>query len=1044
MSSHVAATRASVAHVGDACVARFPSTLLVSLKGGPVKHHVVGARFRVRLGAGALALAVCAAAAQAQDVHISGRVIDESEHVPVPGATVLVTGTTIGQNTTDSGTFSFRVPSDAKTMTVRRIGYLAQTITLTAGKSDYSVALQKDVLRLQAQVVTGVATSVATQNAANAVAVVTTAEVNQVPSPTMENSLEGKIPGAVIQQNNGGAPGGGLQIQVRGVTSINGNAEPLYVVDGIIVDNETVNADENAINNSGGGQSSIPGVAAGPAPSIEDNAPNRVADINPDDIESVEILKGASASAIYGSKASAGVVIITTKKGTAGKAKWNVSGQVGHYALSNVLPVRQFPTLASAQAWYANDIKGGPSGAALAADNAFIAGIYAGPQNYQTELFDNPAASYQSNISVSGTSGNTQYYVSGLSKYDNGVLYNTGYNKQSFRTNVTQQFASALTLTASGNYIHDNTQRGITGNDNIGISPYNVFSYTPGFQNLQTVTAAGAWPINHFGPANPFADAAEINTPQEVSRFIGGGNINWTPWKTDHQSLQFNAVGGADLASVHDLLYAPPTLQVEQHIATGLPGTSVSNVAQINYFNYSLNAIYHNTSLPWLDATTSGGFTRDRRETTNPVTVGYNLLAGVNDPTVGTVQDNFFYHTEQLDQSIYGQEQVITLDTRLTLTAGITGERSTNDGNITKFYVYPRYSGSYRIPQFVGFLDELKLRAAYGQSGNLAPYGDKYTPFPETQIDLQNGFDYTSQAGDPFLKPETEQEAELGFDATMFGSRAQFTATVYQKRLTNLLLSAGVAPGYGYSNIFLNGGEFTNQGLELSLNSTPLEMRNSFTWVNTVTFYRNYSTVNALPVPPFIAGPTFGYGADELAPGRSVTEVVNQNFTNAAGVNRQAGDFLPGYLMSMGNEFSFKGFRVYGLLEWSRNGNVVDLTQQYFDLGPLLGADSVVSATRNALVSAGALPYVESASFLKVRELTVSYNLPQSLVNRIGFSRLTSARISLNGYNLWQVWKYLGPDPEVAAFGNQQVGRGEDVTPYPPARSYYLGLDLGL
>jgi len=982
--------------------------------------------------------------AQQDNARVTGRVVDAAEHAPIPAAAVLITGTTVGQNTTDSGTFNLRVPADAKTFTVRRIGYLAQTVPITAGKTEYTVTLQKDVLRLETQVVTGVVTTVASQNAANAVAVVTTQEVNQVPAPTIENSLEGKIPGAQIQSNNGGAPGGGLQIQIRGITSINGNTEPLYVVDGVIMDNETVNADENAINGSGGGVTSTGQAVAG-APSSEDNGVNRIADINPDDIESVEILKGASASAIYGSKASAGVVIITTKKGTTGKAKWSVNGQVGHFALANVIPTRTFPTLASAQIWDVNDHQHDTSPAAIAADNAFIAGIYAGNQNYQTELFGNPQAAYQTNVSVSGSAGSTQYFLSGLSKYDNGILYNTGYNKQSIRSNVTEQFAAPLTISANLNYIHSVTRRGISGNDNIGISPYNVISYTPGFQDLQKPNPDGSWPLNRFGPANPFADAAEIATPQELSRFIGGGTLNWTPWKTDHQSLQVTAGGGADLASLHDLLYAPPDLQVEQVIASGLPGTSVSNVAQINYLNYSLNLTHHYTGLSWLDATTSAGFTRDRRDNSNPVTIGYNLLAGVNAPTVGTVQNNFFFRTEQLDQSFYGQEQIITLNNRLTLTGGVTAERSTNDGAIAKFYAYPHFAGSYRIPQFVGFLDELKLRAAFGQSGNLAPYGVKYTPYNPTQIDQQNGIAANQQLGDANIKPESESETELGLDATMFHSRAQFTATVYQKRLTNLLLSAGVAPGFGYSNTYVNGGEFTNQGLELSLQTTPLQLRNGFTWVYTTTFYRNYSVVNALPTPAFfITGNSFGYGGDELAVGRSVSELNNQVTIGPNGIYLQVGDFLPSFTMTAGNEFTYKNFRVFGLLEWDRGGDAVNLTQQYFDVGPQLGADSAAAATRNRGFSAGLDPYVMGTSYLRVREVTVSYNLPQRLVNRIGVGRLSSARISLNGYNLWSVYKYPGPDPSVSAFGQQAVGRGQDVTPYPPARSYYLGLDLGL
>ena len=149
-----------------------------------------------------------------------------------------------------------------------------------------------------------------------------------------------------------------------------------------------------------------------------------------------------------------------------------------------------------------------------------------------------------------------------------------------------------------------------------------------------------------------------------------------------------------------------PIFRSRTVIPSGLPGASVSNTAQINYFNYSINLVHHFTGLSWLNATTAAGFERDRRSLVNPVTVGYNLIAGVNAPTVGTVQNNFFYRTEQLDQSMYAQEQVITLATRLTVTAGVTAERSTNDGDINTFYYYPRYSASYGA-----FVPELPRRS---------------------------------------------------------------------------------------------------------------------------------------------------------------------------------------------------------------------------------------------------------------------------------------------------------------------------------------------
>lgn len=1009
--------------------------------------RLVIARSRARLGLAVVALATVATTAFAQqETRITGKVTDATDNAPVPAAPVIVTGTTVGTNTSDSGTFSLRVPADAKSFVVRRIGYLAQTIPITAGKTEYTITLQKDVLRLEAQVVTGVATTVSTQNAANAVSVVNTNEVSEVPSPTMENSLEGKIPSAVVENLNGGAPGGGVQVQIRGVTSINANAEPLYVIDGVMINNQTVDEDQNAVSRAGGGQTAT-GQAATGAPSVEDNGVNRIADINPDDIESVEVLKGASASAIYGSKASAGVVVITTKRGTTGKPKWTVSGQVGQFQDANTIPMRTFPTLASAQSWWLEDQNPKDIGNAgkVAADNAFISSVYGGNQDFQSQLFSNGQAAYQGEVTVSGTANLTQYFVSALSKYDNGVMLNTGYNKQSVRTNVTQQFLPNLSLSANLNYIHDLTRRSITGNDNNSVSPYDVFSYTPQLINLDHINADGTWANNPFGPANPFADAEDIDTPQEASRFIGGGNFNWTAWHTEHQSLALNLVGGADLTSLNDRLYAPPTLEFEQHVTTGLPGTSLTNTAQINYFNYSVNLIHHYTGLSWLDATTSAGFVRERRSLSNPVTVGYSLLAGVNAPTVGTVTNNFYYQTAELDQSLYGQEQIITLNNRLTATGGVTAERSTLDGDIGKFYAYPRFSMSYRLPNFApSFLDELKIRGAIGQSGNLGLYGAKYTPYNPVQQDQIEAIARPSLLGDSTLRPEAEQETELGFDATMLKSRAAFNFTIYQKRITSLLLQQGVAPSQGFTNYWLNGGEFTNQGIELQLQATPIELHNGFTWVTSAMFSRNYSVVNNLPGLPFIAGLNFGYGADLLAPGRSATELVNTFASQPGGYDLQVGDFMHSYIMSLSNEFTWKNIRVFGLLEWDRGGNEINLTTQYFDTGPQLGTDSVAALNRNNGFSAGQETYVEPASFLKVREVTVSYTLPQNLVNSIGFGHVNTARLNFSGYNLWAIFNYQGLDPEVSAFGNQAIGRGYDVTPYPPARSFFFGLNLGL
>ena len=234
------------------------------------------------------------------------------------------------------------------------------------------------------------------------------------------------------------------------------------------------------------------------------------------------------------------------------------------------------------------------------------------------------------------------------------------------------------------------------------------------------------------------------------------------------------------------------------------------------------------------------------------------------------------------------------------------------------------------------------------------------------------------------------------------------------------------------------------RAFELSLQATPIELRNGFQWNTTVSEFRNYSRVDALPVPPFAScSGGWCYGGF-FAVGRSVSEEVNTAFTGPSGLPVQNGDAYAGFQTSLGNEFTWKGFRVYGFLDWARGGNTGNSTDFYFDeLGSYLSADSVRSAAHRAQVALGLSPFTEPASFLKVREVTVSYTIPARLVNSLVGGRIASARLNASGYNLWMITGYGGLDPEVSFAGNQAVRAAGEVTPYPPSRSVFLGLDLG-
>src|SRR2546430_635284 len=279
----------------------------------------------------ALSVAVGSGAAAAQQRPITGKVVSATTTEPVAGASVTVVGTPIGAVTNDGGDFSLAVPQGAATITVRAVSYKRRQLQVPAEQSSVTVSLEPDVFNLEAVVVTGQATGVEQRNLANAVTTVPAEQLNRAPVQTIEGALQGKIPGALIQMNSG-APGGGGQINLRGVTTINAGVDPLIVVDGLIIANDAI------VNN----MDAITAAAAGGNPRPQDNAVNRIADLNPNDIQNVEVLKGASAAAIYGGQAANGVVIITTRRGRPGAPRFSVTQRFGTFDAAGHLGSRAF------------------------------------------------------------------------------------------------------------------------------------------------------------------------------------------------------------------------------------------------------------------------------------------------------------------------------------------------------------------------------------------------------------------------------------------------------------------------------------------------------------------------------------------------------------------------------------------------------------------------------------------------------------------------------------------------------------------------------
>ncbi len=1001
-----------------------------------------------RFWVAALLCAALPALGQAQQTRrVTGTVTVQGSTEPVSGASVQVVGTTLGTLADDAGRFTVTVPAGPQQLSVRRLGYQAKVVPVGANVTEVAVSLIRDVLQLETQVITGQATTVARANAANAVTVVNTEQLNRVPQQTVENALQGKVPGAIITQNSG-APGGGLQVQIRGTNTINGNYQPLYVIDGIVLNNSAFSNGLNAISAAGGGGTGQQGAAI---TGTQDQQVNRIADLNPENIESIEILKGPSAGAIYGSRGANGVVVITTKRGHAGKPTLDVVQRLGTQTMANKLDLRCFSEAEATQ--YMDENFKSLGGAA----GYFAQHPYAGCTDPQEQLYGNHGLSYETTASLRGGSsdGGTTYYTSGTVKHDDALTKGDGYNKQSLRVNLSQLLGSKLSLRANSEVIHTLTQRGISGNDNAQISPYSVISSTPTFFDFSRRLPDGQYQSNPFvgSNANILQDQDAIKTPEDVYRILGSASADWAVMTREHQTLNVTLLGAVDHIADQSQVYSPPYTYVEQSGAISpYPGSVVVNNANAVNANLSLSLAHKYIARPFT-ATTSAGLRQERAQTTYITNQGQGLFPGVTN--FATASQTSLAQGQDLAKtfSYFAQEEFLTLSERLLLTAAVNAERSSTNGDPEAFYAYPKFSASYRLPWLPPKTDNLKLRLAYGKAGNRVPANYKYTYLQSLLEEGINGLRPSTTVGLSTVRPEQTTEIEGGLDATFFGGRAGLEVTQYHKKTTGLVLARGLAPSTGFTTQIINGGSLQNIGTEVGLNLIPIQS-GSFSWTSNTTFSRNKGKVLSLPVPAFNPGGSFAeaFGAYKIEVGYSPTQIVSfrgydSTFVNGKYVSRtrhevHIGDQAPDFQMGFTNSLTLGKVHLSTLVDWRKGGYVVNLSDLLLS-GNLPGgvlADTAGSQARLTDYVRGNPAYVQHASFAKLREVTLSYDLSDAISRQLFRGTAQNARIELSGRNLYTWTNYIGLDPEVSNFGNAAIGRSQDVTPYPPSRQFFLSL----
>lgn len=975
--------------------------------------------------AGIACMAFLPGIAFSQNADVTGIVTDGAGR-PIAGASVIVQSSTRGTSTDADGKFKLSLSSRSG-LIISATGYISKTIAAAEVNGDLRIKLQEDITHLDEVVVTGLATTVKRRNLANAVSTISSKELAGVaPAQTFDGALEGKVTGAYINANSG-APGGGISVKLRGVTSVYGNTQPLYVVDGVFIDNSSTSSGVNAITSA----------APGGAPtSTQDNPSSRVADLRPEDIENIEILKGASAAAVYGSKAAGGVIVITTKKGKEGKTKITVAQDLGFIKVRKLLGIRSFT--ADRAASLSSD----------SATSARYAQQFTTAQNnhqlydYEKEIYGNTGFARNTVLSVSGGTARTGVYFSAAQKDEGGIVKNTGYRNSSLRLNVDHKLTDNIKLGVSTTYINSSADRGLQGNDNAGVSVGIALSSTPSFAQLHP-DANGNYPNNPFAASNPLQTIALMKNNEGVNRFITGVNLDATLFKSERSTTRFVGIGGFDFYSLQTTGLFPAQLQFQ----AVNKGTSIKGNTTNLSTNFIASLVNSWTASEGLTFTTSGGITEETGDYNNLLNVATQLISGQSNVDQAGALNATQLRTKYQNNGIFFQEEA-NINDALTLTGGIRFDRSSNNGDVSKYYLYPKGGISWNLTKSGivpdGFFNNIKLRAAYGQANNVPAYGSKFTALGISNITGNPGVIVNPQEGQANIKPERQQEFETGIDFSVLHDRLGFVLTWYNKVINDFLMQGSLPSSSGFTTNWVNAGNLRNRGVELGLNARPIQTR-TVVWNTSVNFWLNRSKVTKLTIPSVPQG-SFGYvlGSFQIQQGKSATQLLGLD--GKGGVSK-LGDAEPTFQMNTYNEITFfDRLSLRFLLHWKKGGQNVNLTTLENDFGGTsVDYDKVTNKLnvpdgvyRIMQVGTDAHEFVQNSGYLRLREIGLFYSIPHLPTNYI-----RGVRVGVSFNNYLTVTKYKSYDPEVSNFGTG-FSSNIDVDPYPASKraTFHLALDF--
>jgi TonB-linked SusC/RagA family outer membrane protein len=1023
-----------------------------------------------------------------------GRVADASGQ-GLPGATVLLRGTTLGATSDLDGSYSIAgtvAPGDYA-LIFSAVGYRTETRPVTLGSATSittNATLAESRQSLDEVVVVGSTVTTSRRELGNAISTINGNDLTQSGSAQVLNSLQGKVPGAQITQTSGD-PSGAMSVRLRGVHSLSGSSDPLYVIDGVIISNSSTNVSQLALANDIGSANA---------------GQNRLADLNPDDIASINVINGAAAAAQYGSRASNGVVLITTKRGRAGAPRVSFSASAQLNELRHMVPVNTYGKqfgfaglrLYPIAAVTAAQVTANPGTTTIGINRANVTTQLASNQvdvtryNYFDQIFRKGYGTDDA-LSISGGSDNTQYYVSLGYLKNQGIIKGTDFTRYNLRARVDQRLAKWAKASAGLSYI--NSFANEKANGNVFYSPINSVNITNNIYDITQRDASGNLLAVEPTRVNPLSTIEDMSFTQGVNRTVSDVQVNLTPFKgfSVDYVLGVDAFAQAGQGYIRPYPYQATAGLPAARYPLGYASNAVNNALQLNS---DVNVGYERMLGDKFKLNLLAGYSYQYSRSELTATQGQNLapfittVSGASSTTVTSA-----YTLDRFDLSGYYGQATIGYGNLAFITGSLRRDRSSKFSSSETNQLYPKISGSLVVSdlafwQGAGFaktFNSFKLRASYGEAGNLTGINsyDRFYQFQPVGFLGRNTIVPGTTLANPSVRPERMGELEGGIDLGFLNDRLGLGVTLYSQKITDLVVRRNLAPSTGGSAIVNNVGSMQNRGLEATLTAVPVKNA-AVTWDVSVIFSRNRNKVldlpgsngatqaisvdNAAGAPVYLlsgqpAGVFYGsayarnpdgsllltpqgFPQDERTSGQatgSTTYVPSRGADGqpsyAAGTsvaNVVIGNPNPNWTGSFSTNLAVKRFSLHVLLDAVQGVSVFNADKRTRQ-GVGLGGDFAEQELRGNLPRGYVFAIyntqefrVDNGSFVKLRETALTYTLPTVSKYISGLS------VSVVGRNLISWDNYNGFDPETSAGGSSDLLRAIDFGNVPIPRTYQL------